>query len=433
MNLRIGNISSFQFFQLARYSTFILIGIVLAKVGFSTAEIGQYETLLFISGAISFFWLNGLIQGLLTSYSAKNNLVNPFFNVFVVLSALSCLAIVVLILFERYFSLFMLNGSPIPLLGYLCAYVFFSVPAGLVEHVYLLRNQSKHIVAYAVVSFSGMLLLVVVPALMGLSVKYAVVGLVISAIIRYLWLIVLLLTSGSCRFSTDFFREHIRLSIPLIVASLLSGSAQYIDGFIVSSHFDEAAFAVFRYGAREFPLALLLANAFSSAMIPRFSQEEHYSEVFQQIKRYSTRLIHLLFPLSLALLAVSHWLFPLIFNHTFTESATIFNIYILLVVSRLVFPQTILIGMKQTRVISVASLFEIIVNVVLSLWFVQLWGLPGIAYATVLAYLFEKVYLSLVLRTKYKVDLRQYLNVSLLVIYSVLLVAVFYLVEFVIY
>jgi len=56
-----------------------------------------------------------------------------------------------------------------------------------------------------------------------------------------------------------------------------------------------------------------------------------------------------LFPLSGIMMIVSHRVFPVIFNVNFSGSATIFNIYLLLIVSRLLFPQIILIGLQKNK------------------------------------------------------------------------------------
>ncbi|MDP2336448.1 MAG: hypothetical protein Q8N05_08375 [Bacteroidota bacterium] len=61
-----------------------------------------------------------------------------------------------------------------------------------------------------------------------------------------------------------------------VFSLLLSGSGQYIDGFIITAWFDDATFAVFRYGARKFPLVIiLLANAFSSSVLPGFANRSN--------------------------------------------------------------------------------------------------------------------------------------------------------------
>ena len=433
MNLRIGNISSLQFFQLLRFSTFLLIGIVFTKTSLSNVEIGQYETLLFIAGAISFFWLNGSIQGLLSLFDKTKKKTNQFFNVFVLLSVFSLIAVLFLFLFEKSISDTLLHHSEIPFLKYLSVYLFFSTPASLVEYIYLLKDKAKSIVWYGTISFSLMLLLVTIPVVLGWSIEYAIIGLVISSIIRYVWLLILIKKYSVWNLSLAFISSHLKLSFPLILSALLSGSAQYIDGFIVTFYFDEATFAVFRYGAREFPLVLLLANAFSTAMIPHFSNREKLAGSLHEIKEYSKKLMHVLFPLSIGLIAFTHLLFPVVFNNGFSESATIFNIYLLLIVSRLFFPQTILIGLKETGVIAWASFLEIIINVSLSLWFVVLWGLPGVAYATIVAYISEKLFLAFMLVKKTGISAVKYLNISLHLTYSLLLGIIFYLVEFVIY
>jgi len=433
MNLKFSNISSLQFFQLVRFSAFLLIGIAFTKTGLSRNEIGEYETVLFVAGAVSFFWLNGLIQGLLPLFEKTKAKSAQLFNAFILISFLTVLAILFLIIFNQSFSSLLLKNSQIPFLKYLLAYLFFSVPASLVEYIYLLKEKPKQIALYGTVSFALMLALVCLPAIMGYSFEYCLAGLVLSAGVRYGWLIALLCKYSIAKFSYSFLSEYLKLSFPLILSAFLSGSAQYIDGFIVTSHFDEATFAVFRYGAREFPLVLLLANAFSSAMVHEFSAKENISEILKRIKSYTTKLMHWLFPLTAIMMLVSHWLFPIVFNPEFKESATIFNIYLLLIISRLVFPQTILTGIRQTGSIAFASLLEIILNVSLSLWFVTIWGIAGIAYATVIAYVFEKIFLIIRVKNSLGICCNKYMNLAIHLTYSLLLLLIFYVIEFVIY
>jgi len=122
-----------------------------------------------------------------------------------------------------------------------------------------------------------------------------------------------------------------------------------------------------------------------------------------------------------------------VFNPQFKESATIFNIYLLLIISRLLFPQTLLIAKKMNRLIVQASFFEIIINVGMSIWLAQVMGIMGVAYATVIAYLFEKIYLVIACKRKLNISLGQYLPLKLYFIASSLLVIVFIVVEFIIY
>ena len=434
MKPRISHISALQIFQILRYSTLMLIGVVFAKSGLSISQIGQYETFLLIAGAVSFFWLNGLIQGFLPlidkeAISRKSSLL---FNVFYLVTGLSVLSGVFLIVFEHSISGFLLKKSSVPYLNYLLIYLLISTPSSLVEYIYLIKIEGTQIIRYGVISFLLMFFLIVTPPVLGFGIEYSLAGLIISAFFRFGWLLILLFRNASTELDWPFIRKHLRSSTPIILSLLLSGSASYIDSFIVTFYFDDATFAVFRYGAREFPLVLLLANSFSISMLPGFSDRSKLQSNLESIKFNAQKLGNWMFPLSGFLMAVSHWAFPVVFNIGFAQSASIFNIYLLLIISRLLFPQTILIGLQKTNLIMLASLLEIIVNVTSSLCFVQIWGLTGVAYGTFVAYVFEKVFLMAFVSKSCNIKVSSYLNGSRHLVYSLLLTAEFIVIEYII-
>jgi O-antigen/teichoic acid export membrane protein len=266
------------------------------------------------------------------------------------------------------------------------------------------------------------------PALLAYEMKYSISGLVAISVLRYGWLIVLLKRHSLFTFSLKFIKEHIYLAFPLIISTLLGSSAQYVDGFLVLNKFDTTTFAIFKYGAKEFPLVLLMANALSTAMIPQFSLKTNFEDALIRLKKKSANLMHLLFPVTILFLLISSWLYPLVFNENFIESAKIFNIYLLLIISRLVFPHTILIGLRKTKIVMYASFAELVVNVILSVIFIQLWGIEGIAFATIIAYALQKVIWLLYNKYVLKIPVASYVPIIEWVIYSVITTCVFLLV-----
>ncbi|PIF05144.1 MAG: hypothetical protein CSA36_08240 [Draconibacterium sp.] len=427
MKKYLNTISAFQIFQLVRYSTLLLIGVVFTKTALSTAEIGEYETFVFVAGAVSFFWLNGLQKALLPLAGANGK--TNIFNAFVVIQVLSVFACIVLIVAQPLLSHYLLNGEAVPQIRLLLLVTLFGPAAGLIEYFYLVKAQSRSLVLYALVSFFIQFVLVALPAVMDKGIVMAMKGLVLVTLLRYAWFWTMVIKGREVVFSKKVVRDLLKLGAPLVAATALSGSAQFVDGFIVTSRFDTQTFAVFRYGARELPLVYLLANALSNAMLPAFANRENLNLNLALLKKSVSRLMHYLFPLSGLFLLVSYLLFPLIFNAGFKESATIFNIYLLLIISRLVMPQTILNGLRISKPIMLAALLELVINVLLSLLFVQFWGISGIAYATVIAYSFEKVYLAVVVKKRLQVSLKNYLPLKMYFIYSVGLLSVFIFVE----
>ncbi len=432
MKNKLNSISAFQFYQLVRYSTLILIGVVFTKTAITQTEIGEYETFVFIAGAVSFFWLNGLQKALLPLTATDKNTKFHIFGSFVILQIFSVVAAVFLLLMQPLFSTYLLNGKSIPEIWLLVAFIVFGVPANLIEYFYIIKKQNWAIVVYSIVSFSVQLVLVTLPVILGFGISLALKGLVLSSVLRYIWLLIILVSNHEINYSHSFVKEHLKLGGPLILATLLSGSAQFVDGFIVTSYFDEETFAVFRYGARELPLAMLLANALSTAMLADFANENQLKHNLEKLKKSVTRLSHFLFPATALLLMITHPIFPVIFNAKFAESATIFNIYLLIIISRLLLPQTLLNGLQISKPIMIAALLELILNVSLSLILVQFFGINGIAFATFIAYLFEKIYLSVVVKKKLNVGLSEYIPIKIYTIYSFAILVIFVLVEFVI-
>ena len=440
INKYINNISGFQISQLIRFASLFLIGVIFTKTQLTTADIGVYEKLLFIASAVSFFWVSGLTQSFLPLYGnnktfkkseTKNNEKSPeFFNAFLLISLFSILAFLFVLIFKTYLSQLLNNSHPIKYFNLLLIYILISNPSYFITYFYLLKNKPKQIIQYSIISFSIQLVLVSLPSILGYSIEYCLWGLILISVIRIIWLLFLLRRYAEFIVSFKFIKEHIHLAYPLIFSSLLSGSAKYVDGFLVSHYYDAAKFAIFQYGAREFPLVVILANAFSNAMIPEFSNINKLSSLLKKIKNKSKQYMHFLFPVTIVLLFISIWLYPIIFNKNFAESAYVFNIYLLLIVSRMVFPQTILIGLKRSNIILLGSIFEIIINVTLSVLFIHLWGIIGVAIATVIAYYFEKLFLITFVYQKLNILPKQYIPVKLHLFYSFLTILAYFIVAY---
>jgi O-antigen/teichoic acid export membrane protein len=417
-------VRAFQFFQVMRFGAFFLTGVLFAKLGLGAYGIGIYESLLFLGSLLSFFWLSGLSQSLLANCRSQERF-TEFFNAFLVLAACSALVFVLFRLLITPFSFLANNPEVLWHYASFSWYLLFIGPSYLAEYVLLLRERSRSLVFYGVFAFGGQLLLVALPVYLGYGLDGAIAGLVVSAGLRLLVTVGLLWRFAEWRVDREFLTRFISTATPLMLATLLSGSAEYLDGLIVSRYFDEGTFAAFRYGAKEFPLVLLLANAFSNGMVPAIGRD--LKDGLQQLTAGSARMMHAFFPLSIVLMLISPWAYPMMFSAEFAASAQVFNVYLLLVVSRVVFPQTVLIGLRRSRAIMTVAMIELLMNVGLSLLFVQWFGLVGIAYATVIAYSFEKILLMMRLWKDEGISPTSYWPWRLHLVYTAVLVGVHFI------
>ena len=239
----VDNISGLQIYQLSRFTVFLIISIVFTKSHLSSAEIGKWEMFLFIAGMLSFFWVTGIIQSLLPLYHRNRTYRKmgetaggkspEIFNAFLLITFFSFLTFILGHSVKGSISVFHLSGN-VPFINLLLLYILLSSPVCLIEYIYLLNNRSYRIIQYGFYTFSAQLIFVIVPILMGKDIIWSVYGLLAITLVRWIWLIILLRRYSRPEISWKFMKEHLYLGSPLIITSLISGSAQYVDGVIIS-------------------------------------------------------------------------------------------------------------------------------------------------------------------------------------------------------
>ncbi|MBK7410801.1 MAG: hypothetical protein IPJ40_23750 [Saprospirales bacterium] len=276
-----------------------------------------------------------------------------------------------------------------PYLGWLCLFVVGNIPSQLIHLFYLLRDQPRQILQYGIFSFSFQLAAVIIPLWLGAGLEGVFISMVVWASIKYGWLVVLVIQHG--KWSIDFSQlgRYAWLMVPLTLHILVGNSVEYTDGLIVANFFaDDRQFALFRFGARELPLVTLLVGGIVTGLIPVAAL--NIENGMREVRERTARLSHWLFPISAVLMFLSPWGFPLVYNADFSVSAKVFNVYLLILCSRILLPQVLVISQQRNFMLVVSAVVEMAINVGLSLWWVRIWGLEGIAMASVVAFLINK-------------------------------------------
>jgi len=432
----ISNILGLQLFQVLRFVSFLIISAVFTRTELTKKDIGDFELLLFLASAVTFFWITGIIQSLLPLFNNNQSFIHrntqqkspELYNAFLLILFISFFITTLGFLLKNQIA-FYKDGHPLPYATPLLLYIFFSSPSCLVEYIYLLYHKATHILVYGLITFTLQVIFVILPVQMGYGIEGGIWGLVIISAIRFVWVVVLLKKYSIPRVSPEFLKELIMLSLPLMLSTLLSGSSQYIDGLIVSAKFSPEKFAIFRYGAKEVPLVVTLASGLNNAMLTQFASMDKIKYGLLTLKKRSLRLMHILFPISILLLFFSDILFHLLFTRNFVQSSDIFMVYILLITSRLVFPQTILIGLKKNRVVMFSSILNIVLNIGLTLLMIPRYGIVGVAVATVIVYVVEKLVLIAYNYFKLGIKPNEYIPVGWYLFYSSLITLIFVLID----
>lgn len=419
---RIDSLKAYQLHTVLRQLSFFISGIIMAKWGISTSEIGIYEYWMFFVSTVSYFWVNGLIQEFLSKrYDEKEpDQFKLFFGAFILLSFICVLFILLLHFLGR--PIF----KDILPLGLLILFIFFHIPSFLIEHILHVKKKLKAQIYFGIYTFIGQILCIIIPIWSGFGLKGIFISIVLYAGIKFIYLLSIIPGLNQIHLGISSYWKVILAATPFIGYYIISGSYSLIDGWIVQYHYaDQYVFAVYKYGARDLPVLTTLAFTLGTGLVTYVST--NLLNGLKEIKQRSAKLMHIIFPISALLMLTSHWIFPTLLNASFAESAKIFNVYLLLMLARLVYPQTILSGLGYSKFLFKNACLELLVNGIISIVLFQFIGLIGIALGTVIANVFEKLNSAYYLYRKERIGIKLYIPTGIYSIYSVALIILFVL------
>ena len=405
-----------QLFMLCRQLGVIFSSIVVAWY-LPVKTVGTLEMLMFAGYLMTFFWTEALLRGYLANQELKNDpkAVTSFFMLFFMGSLFT-----MLILFAGQSFLIPLFTSR-PHLEGLELFILYQVlitPLWIAPFTGLLKGQNILLASVYVgigPAFASWTGYSSIPDLSGI-----LLGLFCYALVGFIWTITKTKSVQSLQPKRVFLLIW-PATWPLILYALSNGLARSFDAWLVARTFDDEVFAIFRYGAREFPLVLALAGALSTIMIPRLA--DNFS--LPELKQRSTRIMHSCYPIIGLLILGSPYIFTFLFGPAYRSGASIFNIYLLLALTQLIFPQSILTARGDTRWLWYVSLMELAVNIVFSLVLLQIMGLPGIAFGTLIAFAFEKIVLLVIVKKRYHIPIDEILNVRVWMFYAIFLLIMY--------
>ena len=417
---------AFLFFSISRQIGALIISIVLSNTDVGLSFIGNYEILLFVGITFTFF----VSQGFFDSFNLlfKNANRKSAFTVYFI-SLLASIAIVGLLIgFEASIVGFLISTSKVEFFFLFCIHLIFDFNTWLTP-IFLWRKGFKRLLTYYSFIVNGLWILVVtLPAILKLNLQLIFIGLIGLSLLKHIFLIGLLLSYSCFSFDWTWGKDWLKKSIPFMGYALLGGLHLIADNWMVGHYFpgDKELFAIFRYGARELPLSIIIAAAFSAVTIPLLQKNTIAS--LKDYKKKSKQLLHVFFLFAIFSMIFAKKLFIAVYGSAFELSAHIFGVYLLVIISRLLIMKPFIMTQNLNHWLVPIALSELFINVVISYLLVPILGIIGIAWGTVIAYTYEKLFMIILLKLKSKWSLSQFLSIPTFTLYSIILTICFFLV-----
>lgn len=427
-NFKLTQLSSLQVFQLMRYSTLFLNSVLMSNFLKSVNEVSAYETLFLYGATFYTFWLSGINNTLFPLRAVHGKKI--YYNAFIVLCALSVVSGLLMMAYA-YTDRTLPNQQ---LLQHYAYYTIVNATTYLTEFILILEQQYLHVIIYAAIIFGIQILCNIIPALLGMDLFVVVHALLVLSVAKLVYLYFVLKKYSEATYEKAIAKSLVKKSSPVMLSLLFSGSIDFSNGYLIRHYLGALDFARYRAGAREFPVFLIMTNTLSNVLSGKIATHHlanTLEEGLQLLKEKTATLMRYLFPVAIILMLVSKYIFTLLYFNKpeFVEGFKVFNILLLLLVSRFLFPQTVLLGTHQNRYLAYTSFLEVAAIFILAWLFVVPYGIIGVAFAYLAGCYIEKIIL-FYFCYKQKIPIRSYLPVKEWALYSILLWVVYGVVYF---
>ena len=420
-----GESADFQHHIIIRKLVIFVGAILIAHSELETGGIGKIEKMFYLAAILSSFWVDGFLRAAL-SYVPKLkeakkvdflNIIEGRILLFGVLAFIFSF-----LLFQLLAWFFQLQFSRVSFLVFLCGHLLSILSLSKVHSLYILDRKDLIRIANYVYLIMALLPFVLMLIQAGLSVF------VYAYLICHLSVFFVLWALGSFQ-KLNFrkpMRSFSRMAYLLMLYSVINQIAIYFDAWLVGWYYeDDAVFALFRYGSREFPLFTVLALSMSSAAVLKMANNSKLGLRF--IKKQTENYLTVVLVLGIMImLSVRYW-FPALFGERFLQVALLFNCYVLLVLSYAIFPQSILISKGSTRALLWISGVENVVHILLSVLLISRFGFYGIAFAAITSYLLEKALQCVYLYKRYQIHPGSYIPLRRYIVFVFILLSGFVL------
>lgn len=395
-----------QFFQLGRFAAMLGLSLFAARFFTDKNEVAVFELFLWLSTMFTSFWVSGFFNTMIAAFSKNEQKRTIIYQSFwgLLLTGL-IVGVGFLLISWMYPSVLQSIFSSDTMRWAVFVYIVGNGVTYLTEYSFFLFDKKKQLLLFSVVNFLGLLLLPISIAIIYNEVAGLVYGLLLWTVVRFI-IVIIIIQPKYIKIEWNAVNGLIRASFPLMLMFLIAGSADTIDGMVIKEFFDNATFTVYRYGSKEFPLFLIVASTLSTVFIAKVATDEKAG--LDYIKHTTKKYSYLFFPFAILLLFFSGQLYTIVFGKQYLESVIVFDTLLLLLIPRLLFPQSILVALGANKLQLVVSVIEMCVNLLLSVVLAIYYGVVGVAFATVIAFMVEKIILSGILYVKFGISLEKY-------------------------
>lgn len=293
------------------------------------------------------------------------------------------------------------NPDIIRPLRWIALYAVFMLPAGAISACLTVQERITTLTIYTILSQLFTLVCVIAACLIWKNPNAAILAQAATAVVSGIAALFLMLDSvprEPIRIQGSSMLKMVQYAVPLGLASMLGTITLQLDKMIVSSMCSPEIYAVYANGAIEIPLFSVITGSIAVVILSDMRKmivDNEKRAALGLFKKAAVKSGAILLPSMVFLFLFADPLIRLIYSEKYMDSVLPFRLYLLILPVRIVYFGSALMALGKTRIVMYRSLLGLLVNLVLSILFVQMWGYIGAVIATLAALYFCNVLINL--------------------------------------
>jgi O-antigen/teichoic acid export membrane protein len=287
-------------------------------------------------------------------------------------------------------------------------YAVFTLPLGTLSAVLVVQNRIKQLLVFNIVSRFLLFSLVIGAAFYFANATGLIYAEIASGLIVFMGILFLLyhaLPADDLRPNTGNMKRMLRYSVPLGLSSVLGTISVQLHQIIVSSICTPAEYAMYANGAIEIPVIGMITGSIATVILVEMRQnisDGKTDTALMLFRKAALPSAVILIPVMFFLLIEAKSFIEVLFSTKYTDSVSVFRIYLLILPARIIYYGSALMAFGLTRIILIRSALSLIFNSITAIILVYLIGYIGaiISFLFVL-YLWDVAFNMVILSRKF--------------------------------
>lgn len=387
-----------------------IIGLVLARL-LTQAEFGTYRQLFMIYTILFSVFMIGLPQSIYyflpkSDDETKKKFIKQTIDLFTIVGLAGSILLVIL---RQNLAAMFNNDHLSKILLVFAFYPFFMFLSQLYYNVMIGLQKPKNAALFVFFSVSCDLVLILGTAILTKNLIFITFGIVLSVFVQWLFARINLqkYISGTSLFSyhKELLSTQLKFSLPIGVAAIVGVISAQVDKLVISSYFTPDLFAVFSIGATELPFMGIIVNSVNAVILPEMSKRNDISSICDLYQGAVRKNALLLFPMFAFCFLFAPHIIQILYTAKYMDAVLIFRIYLFSIPVRIATYGLLFQVFNRTRFIFYISIVTLVLNTMLSLLFIRLFGLKGPAISTIIVTYINVAFYLLLIRSKLQLNL----------------------------